>query len=132
MKLPQHESTLIYPFTVLKAKAVTCSFTADLCQWVNEGGDQTDWTRGSGCTPSHHTDPCTDPHLSPLSQWYDNFWHEIPHEISLFFKLLCMSVIAMRLAVEVSSSCDLTLSFDFLPYKYTMVNIKKKSNSKVK
>lgn len=60
MKLPQHESTLIYPFTVLKAKAVTCSFTADLCQWVNEGGDQTDWTRGSGCTPSHHTGPCTD------------------------------------------------------------------------
>lgn len=37
-----------------------CDFETDMCSWQNTAGDQFDWKRDSGGTPSLGTGPTTD------------------------------------------------------------------------
>ena len=47
-----------------------CDFEHDMCTWSNVGGDQFDWIRLSGSTPSQFTGPTTDHTQSGASGKY--------------------------------------------------------------
>ena len=40
--------------------AATCNFETGLCGYTNDHGDEFDWTRGNGATPSDTTGPHND------------------------------------------------------------------------
>jgi len=48
-----------------------CDFETDMCKWTNTpSGDQFDWTRDSGGTPSLGTGPTTDHTTGTRNGWF--------------------------------------------------------------
>ena len=46
-----------------------CDFETDMCSWTNAIGDQFDWKRDSGGTPSLGTGPSTDHTTGTRNGW---------------------------------------------------------------